>query len=84
MKPKYTTFADFLSAHARGEVQIDKLNLICWSGSGKVTIEQEGEPIVLPSGYDDVGESTVLLECETAEEFAFDVIAALGGKGLMA
>ena len=84
MKPKYGSFADFLAAHARGEVNRDKLSLICWSGSCKVTIEQDGEPIVLPGGYDDVGESTVLVECGTAEEFAFDVIAALGGKGRMA
>lgn len=84
MKPKYDSFAEFLAAHARGEVDLDKLNLICWSGSCAVTIEQDGEPIVLPGGYDDVGESTLLFKSETAEQFAFDVIEALGGEGRMA
>jgi len=82
--PKYADFAEFLAAYQRGEVLQDKLRLACWSGSCAVTIEQEGDPIVLPGGYDDVGESTLLVRADTAEQFAFDVIAAFGGEGRMA
>jgi hypothetical protein len=84
MKPKYDTFADFLAAHARGEVDRDRLNLICWSGSCAVTIEQDGQARAFPDRNDETDESTVLFKSETAEQFAFDVIEALGGEGRMA
>jgi hypothetical protein len=75
-KPKYNSFVDFLAAHMRGEVTIDRLSLICWSGSGSVTIE------LSPDEPNDNAE--VLVKAGTAEEFAFDVIEALGGEGRMA
>ena len=76
MKQRFASFAEFLAAHGRGEIDRDKLELICWSGSNSVTIQLQPD--------DPNDDAEVLVKAGTAEIFAITVIEALGGEGRMA
>ena len=80
--PRFSTLADFLAAHARGEISREA-HVVCSTSTGEVAIEA---PIGDRSASEieaseDERDLTLLFRSETSETFVVDFAKALGMKG---
>jgi hypothetical protein len=75
--PRFPTLADFLAAHARGEVSREA-SVVCSTMSGAVEI------VAPTTDGDGLRLAELLFRAPTAETFVVDFATALGMKGRIA